>query len=260
MTVYDESAAPQLLKNMKHPDITAEYESVNVPGLFFAGTLGHGPDFRKSAGGFIHGFRYTTRALTRILEQKYGADWEGQQSFAIPIDLSKLEEKVFWRIRESAGPYQMFDTLVEGIVFLPNCSALYLEEVPKQYYHARFSEFPRMEWVFKYGSMQEMEDEGFDLETLPGVDAVHSAHKDPFLHPVLRYFSPGTLSMEDQVHVHADFFTRWGGAARHEAVMRRYLRMGIDRAYKDSGRSCPSMEVKPAQVCSSPAECKSSQA
>mmetsp|Transcript_37720 Transcript_37720/g.69793 ORF Transcript_37720/g.69793 Transcript_37720/m.69793 type:complete len:709 (-) Transcript_37720:162-2288(-) len=236
MTVYDPSAAPKLLKSRKHPDVTAEYESVNVPGLFFAGALGHGPDFRRSAGGFIHGFRYTTRALARIFQQRYGADWGGQQSFSLPGELSKLEEKVFWRVAESAGPYQMFDQLVEGIVFLPNGTALYLEEVPKQYYHKQFLHAPRIEWVFMYGSMNAQNARRNRVNFMDlDVDFVHSAHEDNFLHPVFRYFPPGSLEMKDQVHVHADFFTRWRGAARHEAVMRRYLHMGIKRAYKHAG-------------------------
>lgn len=54
------------------------YESINVPGLYFAGVLGHGKDYRRSAGGFIHGFRYTARALFRMLEVKYFAgSWHG---------------------------------------------------------------------------------------------------------------------------------------------------------------------------------------
>jgi len=77
---------PQPHANGKHPNITAKYESVNVPGLFFAGSLMHShgeprdaathttrrlgweprrkcppplpdcaADFKKSSGGFIHG-------------------------------------------------------------------------------------------------------------------------------------------------------------------------------------------------------------
>ncbi len=30
-------------------------------GMFFAGTNTHSLDFRKSAGGFIHGYRYTSQ-------------------------------------------------------------------------------------------------------------------------------------------------------------------------------------------------------
>ena len=43
----------------KFPAIKHNYESVVTPGIFFAGAVSHSLDFRKSAGGFIHGFRYT---------------------------------------------------------------------------------------------------------------------------------------------------------------------------------------------------------
>eukprot|EP00329_Picozoa_sp_Boothbay-MS584-11_P004383 44611_4 len=51
-------------KKGKYGAMTPEFESVNTPGLFWAGALAHGLDWRKSSGGFIHGFRYTARALT----------------------------------------------------------------------------------------------------------------------------------------------------------------------------------------------------
>jgi hypothetical protein len=77
--VYDEGTTqPWMQQNGKYPIMTPEYESANVPGLFFAGQLAHGKDFRRAAGGFIHGFRYTARALFRVLEHRYhGSTWPG---------------------------------------------------------------------------------------------------------------------------------------------------------------------------------------
>ena len=43
--------------------INPNYESVDYPGMFVAGTASHSLDFRKSAGGFIHGYRYTGKTL-----------------------------------------------------------------------------------------------------------------------------------------------------------------------------------------------------
>jgi len=37
-------------RRSKYPRIGYNFESVDVPGLFFAGTVGHSLDFRKSAG------------------------------------------------------------------------------------------------------------------------------------------------------------------------------------------------------------------
>ena len=49
---------------------------MNVPDLYFAGTLMQVRDFKKSTSGFIHGFRYGVRALHRMLERKYhGVEW-----------------------------------------------------------------------------------------------------------------------------------------------------------------------------------------
>ena len=46
-------------RTKKYPKIGYNYESVDNRNMFFAGTATHSLDFRKSAGGFIHGFRYT---------------------------------------------------------------------------------------------------------------------------------------------------------------------------------------------------------
>ena len=43
----------------KYPLIDYDYRSSLVDGLYFAGTITHSLDYRRSAGGFIHGFRYT---------------------------------------------------------------------------------------------------------------------------------------------------------------------------------------------------------
>ena len=67
---YASDTEPLMQPNGKYAVMTSEYESVNVPGMYFAGTLSHGKDWLRSAGGFIHGFRYTSRALFRILEAK----------------------------------------------------------------------------------------------------------------------------------------------------------------------------------------------
>ena len=65
------TAGPELVINDRFPAQTPEWESANVPGLYFAGTLMQVRDFKKSTSGFIHGFRYGVRALHRMLERQY---------------------------------------------------------------------------------------------------------------------------------------------------------------------------------------------
>ncbi|XP_042849106.1 FAD-dependent oxidoreductase domain-containing protein 2 isoform X3 [Panthera tigris] len=47
----------------KYPLVKASYESKGSRGLFVLGTASHSVDYRKSAGGFIHGFRYTEQEV-----------------------------------------------------------------------------------------------------------------------------------------------------------------------------------------------------
>lgn len=100
-------------RTVKYPAIGYDYESKDYSNLFFAGTVTHSLDFRKSSGGFIHGFRYTIRSLHRIMEHRYHkVEWP---STKLPIiDLINF---VLIRINEAAGPYQMFDQLVDIISF-----------------------------------------------------------------------------------------------------------------------------------------------
>ena len=48
----------------KFPLIGYDYQLRDVEDLYIAGGASHGPDYRKSAGGFIHGFRYTGEGVT----------------------------------------------------------------------------------------------------------------------------------------------------------------------------------------------------
>jgi thioredoxin reductase len=56
---------------LKRPIVASNFESVNVPDLFVAGNLMHYRDFKRGAGGFIHGFRYLARSLVWMLHERY---------------------------------------------------------------------------------------------------------------------------------------------------------------------------------------------
>ncbi|GCB79861.1 hypothetical protein scyTo_0019622 [Scyliorhinus torazame] len=58
-SIFDNVTKPQGGGGHKYPLVKATYESESLPGMFIIGTASHSVDYRKSAGGFIHGFRYT---------------------------------------------------------------------------------------------------------------------------------------------------------------------------------------------------------
>lgn len=97
----------------KYPVINADFESADWSNLYFSGTIAHSLDFRKSSGGFIHGFRYMIRTQHRLMEYRYhGIKWP-----KIELPLNSLLNYVLKRINEAAGTYQMFGHLVDLIVF-----------------------------------------------------------------------------------------------------------------------------------------------
>merc|ERR1719424_1131672 len=131
---YHESIAPKRCVRDKYPVSGPGYESPDTPGLFFAGTRAHYRDYRKSSGGFIHGFRYTARALHRWLgETTANRMWP---MTAVRRHPKQITEKVMERVGSSSGLYQMFSELTELLVVSgsPKSKAGeflgYLEEVP----------------------------------------------------------------------------------------------------------------------------------
>ena len=99
-------------RTRKYPKIRFDYQSSDYDHLYFAGTITHSIDFRKSSGGFIHGFRYTTRTLHRIFEYRYH-----QQNWpSIILSWYALTNYLIKRMNEADGIYQMFGQLVDVIL------------------------------------------------------------------------------------------------------------------------------------------------
>ena len=121
--VFCESVRPEMDEGSKnrYPRLRPDYRSDNVPGLYFAGVLSHQRDYKRSAGGFIHGFRYTARALTRLLAHGLPPERPGSEKWA-SVGLTRSEFNhgghLQERINSMPGPYQMFTELCDMMVCL----------------------------------------------------------------------------------------------------------------------------------------------
>jgi thioredoxin reductase len=62
-SIFADDIRPQLRHFDKFPAMTGEWESENVDGLFFAGTIMQSRDYKKTMSGFIHGFRHNVKCL-----------------------------------------------------------------------------------------------------------------------------------------------------------------------------------------------------
>ena len=171
-SVFAAGCRPALTIDDRFPALTAEWESVNVPGLYFAGTLTQSRDFKKHTSAFIHGFRYGIRALVHMLDQKYhGIEWPHR---TVPAEA--LADAVLARINRTSALFQQFGFLCD--VFTPD--GRYYEEMPLDY--VPFDDCFTVS--LEYGAGHDAIDP-FDVEAGRAWEADES-HDDRYLHPVIR--------------------------------------------------------------------------
>jgi thioredoxin reductase len=187
-TIFDETCRPELAINGRFPALTAEWESVNVPDLYFAGTLTQVRDFKKTTSAFIHGFRYGIRALQRMLDHKYeGREWPHRE---LPADAGDMADAVLARINRSSALFQQYSFLCDLIVVEPDgtTTARYYEELPVDYVHDSIlgSADCYFTITLEYGEGHDVIDP-FDVEAGRAWEADPS-HDDRYLHPVIRCY------------------------------------------------------------------------
>ena len=92
--------------NSKYPRVNHVYESVDNKNLYFIGSLMHEHDFRKSSGGFIHGFRY-------LIEFFYMATYINKiNNTLFNLDnINELKNHILYRINNISSLYQMHGVL-----------------------------------------------------------------------------------------------------------------------------------------------------
>ncbi|CAI5786092.1 FAD-dependent oxidoreductase domain-containing protein 2 [Podarcis lilfordi] len=223
----------------KYPLIKPSYEAKATRGLFVLGTASHSVDFRKSAGGFIHGFRYTARVVHRLLEVRHhGVPWP---SSLYPI--MQLTNAIVKRVNEASGLYQMFSVLADVILLKENATEFeYLEEYP-------VGVLQDLEWrtgkkvqnglfviVMEYGKNFSGADKDVFYYNRAVGEARH-AWQSNFLHPVIYHYKRLPTEREMRLcppdwplprpdaihHIVEDFLTDWTAPNAHILPLRRFL-------------------------------------
>ena len=119
----------------KMPVIASNFESVNERDVYSGGSLLHFRDFKKSSGGFIHGFRYTTRTMVLMQRERYcGVPFPSTVLAAAGADFdavkAALEAYIFPRLGSTSAMYQMPAHLCDVLVFGGDAAARVLRDVP----------------------------------------------------------------------------------------------------------------------------------
>ena len=113
----------------RFPESHEFYSVPNSEGRgWYAGVLMHDHDYKKSSGGFVHGFRYLIRAQYRYLRALDSGTWDG----LVRLDsVDAMQSKVVERIQESSGLYQMQGFLADVVCKVSDSEFVLLPEVPE---------------------------------------------------------------------------------------------------------------------------------
>jgi thioredoxin reductase len=214
-SIFDDSCRPELVISNRFPAQTSEWESTNVPDLYFAGTLMQVRDYRKSTSGFIHGFRYCVRALYRMFESKYGNHPWPSRSF--PADAPAMTEAVIGRVNRTSALWQQFGFLCDLIVVRRDGVATYYEELPVAYVHEKYSnEENYFVITLEYGPDHDRFDP-FDVAVGRIKQTDHDRSSDSrYLHPVVSHYCRGVLAREH--HVTENLENDWTGPTHREPL------------------------------------------
>ncbi|RKN41318.1 NAD(P)-binding domain-containing protein [Streptomyces hoynatensis] len=234
-SLFDEECRPELVINDRFPAMTEAYESVNQPGLYFAGTLMQQRDFKKSTSGFIHGYRYGVRALSRILGLRHHERaWPHQE---LKTDPQALTDAVIARVNRSSALWQQFGVIGDLITHAPGGQVRYHEEVPVDYAHRGplTREGTYYTITLEYGPEHDKVDP-FDItvrriaQNSPG-----EAHDASYLHPVVRHFARGELLGVH--HLAENLENEWDDPDVHEAPLTGFFAAAEERTARAGARA-----------------------
>ncbi len=217
-SIFAPDCRPKLVHDDRFPDQTSGFESVNVPGLFFAGTLMQVRDWKKSTSGFIHGFRYGVRALHRMLESRYeGVEWPHR---VVPAEPGALMEAVLARVNRSSALWQQFGFMCDSIS-VGGGRARYCEELPLDYARERYRGGSHFTISLEYGPDHDAHDP-FDIEVARiKQDETARAEEGHYLHPVVRHYRDGEL--EATHHVTENLENDWTWEATHREPLKSFF-------------------------------------
>ncbi len=191
-SIFAQDIKPTLRHFDKFPVMTGEWESENVKGLFFAGTIMQSCDYKKTMSGFIHGFRHNVKSLAELITARVqGTDYP---TVTTPLSEPELCDKIINRISTASGiflqPGFMADViLLDG----PQAGKTYQDMPVSWTKNAPFTTGSFLQVSLEYG------DFGGDSLHVKRQNNVFGKEPDAFIHPVIRLVADGKVV--DQIHM-----------------------------------------------------------
>lgn len=217
---FSPSCQPELTECRRLPLMTDEWESTNIKGLFFAGTLTQQRDYKRYMSAFIHGFRYNARALVRFFEQRYhDTPWPRR---SVAQSTIPLRDVLLERMNRSSALWQQPGFLSDVVLLnTSNQSSSYLEELPVDYVKRATRGWALM-LTLEYGPTV---DDPFHVERVHRKNA-RDASDSKFLHPIVRLLEDGAVVSEH--HVIEDLASEWR-EAEHIEPLHHFVQAVLER-------------------------------
>lgn len=217
-SIFADECRPQICRMGKFPVQNANWESANVPDLFFAGTIMQNRDYKKYMSGFIHGFRYNVRTLARLMAERYnGTEYP---LATMPATHAHLLAAISERINRSSGLWQQPGFLCDAFVIDEAAERIeHRQELPADYIHEQWGRGETRYITVSLEFGHRKFDNPFNVPRIAR-DNVHSAADSNFLHPVVRVYAGDQLQTEH--HVIEDLAGEWR-EPEHLGPLQRFL-------------------------------------
>jgi len=226
---FDSSAfapecTPELTPSGRLPAMTSAWESTNLPGLFYAGTITQSRDYQKTMSSVLHGFRSNVQALFDILEEKYYH--APIPSTTLPLTASAIADRIIGRVSRNPGMMHQPGFLGDFISIDPR------DEVARYHNHITSVDYALEHWVSEELSIVVTMEYGhfdgdiFGKEREPDPK---KAYDDAYLHPRIRCFEHGRLVAEHHMSESLENDWRPGEHPGKRALIRKFeLKGGRD--------------------------------
>lgn len=216
--IFHDSCRPQLCDRNKLPAQKSNWESVNVPNLYFAGTLMQYRDHKKCMSGFIHGFRYNVRTLCRLMLERSGEPLRPTRRCTLRSD--DLTQPIIERVNNTSALWQQPGFLADVLVVdRTENSAQWFEELPVDYAHDTWGRLGSEYFLLTLEFGVRKFANPFNVPRVAR-DNVKKAEDSNFLHPVMRQFYHGEMVTEH--HIIEDLAAEWK-EPEHIDPLRSYL-------------------------------------
>ncbi|WP_433386241.1 NAD(P)-binding domain-containing protein [Micromonospora sp. KLBMP9576] len=221
--LFDEQCRPDMVRDGRMPALRPDWQSSNIDGLYFAGTIAQARDVKHASSPFIDGFRYNLRTLSRILRERYH---DVPLPFTTtPADATSLAKLILDRVNWSSALWTQFEYLCD--VFVRDDATgdfHHYEEVPEDYAVERFGRAAHWYTVtLRWGR-----DDYGDVFAIDRHPTPERAAESAFIHPVIRRYRGPDCRAEQ--HLLEDLLAEWRRPDRHVEPLVAFLTANLTSA------------------------------